>query len=316
MNKILGLIFFVVVLGAGAYAFSPRPLPIFPATAVNASRLLLLGVAVAGTRAIAVGERGSVVLSDDDGRSWRAVKTPTEATLTAVQFVDDRRGFAVGHDAVILMTEDAGATWVQVHAAPDEQKPLFAVSFDNATHGIAVGAYSSAYETGDGGRTWRPLAIADGDRHFNALAGGADGKLFLAGESGMILHSDDAGRNWTSVNTPYTGSYFGTVRLAESGWLVFGLRGNVFRSNDDGERWNQVSPAGSQATLTGGTALPGGGVLLVGREGTLLSSRDRGSSFTVRKTGDGKAFAAARRLASGTCVLVGEGGATLIAPCS
>ena len=315
MNKLVGLACFLIVLGAAAFAFSPRPMPVFPATAISASRVLLLGVAAADKRAVAVGERGVIVLSDDDGRTWRLAKSPTEATLTAVYFVDSSRGFAVGHDAVILMTEDAGETWKQVHAAPDEQKPLFAVSFENALHGIAVGAYSSAYETNDGGKSWRPMAIAEGDRHFNALAGGADGKLFLAGESGMILHSDDAGRNWKSVNTPYKGSYFGIVRFAESGWLVFGLRGNVFRTNDDGERWNLVSPSSAQASLMGGTTLPGDGVLLVGREGTLLASRNRGNSFTARKTGDGKALAGALRLPSGACVLVGEGGATLIEPC-
>ena len=315
MNKLVGLVCFLVVLGAAAFAFAPRPVPVFPATAVSASRLLLLGVAGADKRAIAVGERGVILLSDDDGRNWRLAKSPTEVTLTAVYFVDSKRGFAVGYDAVILMTEDAGETWKQVHAAPDEQKPLFAVWFENPERGIAAGAYSSAYETNDGGKSWHAMAIAEGDRHFNALAGGADGKLFLAGESGMILHSDDAGRNWKSVNTPYKGSYFGIVRFAESGWLVFGLRGNVFRTNDDGERWNLVSPSSAQASLMGGTTLPGDRVLLVGREGTLLASRNRGTSFTARKTGDGKALAGTLRVPSGACVLVGEGGVSLIQPC-
>ncbi len=71
-----------------------------------------------------------------------------------------------------------------------------------------------------------------------------------------------------------------------------------------------MSPASAQASLMGGTTLPDGGVVLVGREGTLLESRDRGSSFTARKTADGKALAAVLRLPSGACVLVGEGGAT------
>ncbi len=44
-----------------------------------------------------------------------------------------------------------------------------------------------------------------------------------------------------------------------------------------------MTPAGAQASLMGGTLLPDGGVLLVGREGTLLESRDRGNSFTARK---------------------------------
>ena len=179
MNKLVGLACFLVVLGAAAFAFSPRPVPAFPATAVSASRLLLLGVAAADKRAVAVGERGVIVLSDDDGRNWRVAKSPTEATLTAVYFVDAQRGFAVGHDAVILMTEDAGETWTQVHAAPDEQKPLLAVWFENAERGIAVGAYSSFYRdhrrrqelAGDGGVRRRPaFQRARGRRRRQALS--------------------------------------------------------------------------------------------------------------------------------------------------
>ena len=242
MNKIVGLVCFLVVLGAAVFAFAPRPVPVFPATAVSASRLLLLGVAAADKRAVVVGERGVIMLSDDDGRNWRLAKSPTEVTLTAVHFVDARRGFAVGHDAVILMTEDAGETWTQVQAAPDEQKPLLAIWFENAERGIAVGAYSSFYRTIDGGKSWQATADFAGDLHFNALAGGADGKVFLVGESGMIVRSDDAGRSWTTLTTPYKGSYFGVLRVAETTWLAFGLRGNVFRSNDDGDRWNPGEP--------------------------------------------------------------------------
>ncbi len=309
MNKVVGLVAFLVVFGAAAFAFAPRPLPVFPATAASASRLLLLGVTAAGKRVIAVGERGSIVLSDDEGRTWRFAKSPTNATLTSVYFVDARRGFAVGHDAVILRTEDAGETWLQVHAAPDEQKPLFALWFENADHGIAVGAYGSFYRTADGGKSWRAETILEGDRHFNSLAGGADGKLILVGESGLMIRSLDAGRTWTPLNLPYKGSYFGVLRVADRSWIAFGLRGNVFRSNSDGDGWNQVSSIQSQASLMGGTLLPDDGVLLVGREGMLLESRDRGRSFTARKTANGEALAAALSLPSGVRVLVGEGGA-------
>jgi photosystem II stability/assembly factor-like uncharacterized protein len=315
MNKLVGLACFVVVLGAAAFAFSPRPMPVFPATAIGASRVLLLGLAAADKRAVAVGERGVILLSDDEGRNWRLAKSRTEATLTAVHFVDSRRGFAVGHDAVILVTEDAGETWKQVHAAPDEQKPLLAVWFENPERGIAVGAYSSFYRTSDGGKSWQAAAEFAGDQHFNALAGGGDGKLLLVGEAGLVARSDDAGRSWTTLTTPYKGSYFGVLRLADTAWLAFGLRGNAFRSDDDGVRWTLVSPASAQASLMGGTTLPDGGVVLVGREGAVLESRDHGKTFAARKTADGKALAAVLRLPAGACVLVGEGGATRLDSC-
>lgn len=309
MNWPAGLVLAIATFGAAAFAFAPRPLPPFPPTAVAASRLLVLDLATAGTRVVGVGERGVVLLSDDGGQRWRTARSPTTATLTAVRFVDANVGLAVGHDAVILRTEDAGATWTQVHAAPDEQRPLLAVVFVDATHAIAAGAYGAWLDSRDGGRTWQPGEPFEGDRHLNALALAADGTLIVAGESGFLARSTDAGRTFAPLATPYKGSFFGALTTPDGAWLVFGLRGNAFRSADAGATWTPVAPANATATLLGGTLLPGGGVVLVGREGAILESRDQGRSFTVHRSPDGKTLAAIRALPDGTRVLAGEGGA-------
>ena len=59
-----------------------------------APRSLLLDAVKAGDRIVVVGERGHVLLSDDQGASWRQAKVPTRATLTAVYFVDAQNGWA------------------------------------------------------------------------------------------------------------------------------------------------------------------------------------------------------------------------------
>src|SRR5688572_16714729 len=57
----------------------------------------MLAVTRAGHRLVAVGERGTVLLSDDAGASWRQARVPVQVTLTAVRFVDERTGWAAGH---------------------------------------------------------------------------------------------------------------------------------------------------------------------------------------------------------------------------
>ena len=76
-----------------------------------AARTLLQGVANAGNRIVAVGQRGHVVYSTDSGASWKQASVPVSSDLTAVFFIDDKQGWAVGHDGVILHTADGGEKW-------------------------------------------------------------------------------------------------------------------------------------------------------------------------------------------------------------
>src|SRR5439155_22896850 len=89
-----------------------RGAPALPAA--RAARALLMGIARAGGRLVAVGEHGLVVLSDDNGIAWRnAAQVPVDATLTAVRFADEKLGWAIGHLGMVLRTDDGGEHWVK-----------------------------------------------------------------------------------------------------------------------------------------------------------------------------------------------------------
>ena len=83
-----------------------------PATrSALAPRSLLNGLARAGDRVVAVGQRGHVLYSDDAGVNWQQAEVPVSSDLVAVSFPSASSGWAVGHDGVIIHTSDAGATW-------------------------------------------------------------------------------------------------------------------------------------------------------------------------------------------------------------
>src|SRR4029077_14681745 len=63
-----------------------------------ASRSLLQAVTKAGSRLIAVGQRGHIVVSSDGGKTWKQASVPVSSDLTAVFFADGMNGWAVGHD--------------------------------------------------------------------------------------------------------------------------------------------------------------------------------------------------------------------------
>lgn len=314
MTKFIGFGFSLLVFMVAAYAFSPRHAPAFPSNGISVNSLLLLDAARAGKRIVAVGERGHIVLSDDGGASWRQVTSPTQSTLTALYFLGEKNGWAVGHDSVILKSDDGGASWRQVHHAPDEQKPLLDVWFGDELNGYAMGAYGLFMETSNGGISWQQRKIFDGDTHINAFSGAsarAGSQLFIAGEAGTLLRSDDAGKTWQPLSSPYKGSFFGILPLSDNGLLTFGLRGNVFRSDDAGATWNAVE-SGTQAALMGGlvSTTTDGTVVLAGQGGVILVSRDQGKSFSLRTHASGKAMAAVLPAEKGKddLLLFGESG--------
>jgi len=308
MNKAIGIAFSLLVFLAAAYAFSPRPAPRFPPHATAVNTLLLLDAVQAGQRLVAVGERGHIVLSDDQGASWRPVASPTQATLTALYFVDAQTGWAVGHDSVILKSTDGGASWRLVHSAPDLQKPLLKVWFRDTRQGFAIGAYGLFLQSNDGGASWQPRTIAEGDKHLNAFAAHSDGKLFIAGEAGSLLRSDDAGQTWQALESPYKGSFFDILSLPDGALLVYGLRGKIFRSGDAGETWEAIESGGQDALLDG-AVLADGGIVLTGKSGSVLVSRDLGKTFSLTQHPSRKHFAALL-VAGKQALLFGESGVT------
>ncbi|MCU0758713.1 MAG: YCF48-related protein [Steroidobacteraceae bacterium] len=293
-----------------------------------ATRSLLLDVERAGQRLVAVGERGHVLLSDDDGRSWRQARlVPSRTMLTAVAFADERRGWAVGHDELILHTRDGGETWSRQHWAPESQQPLLDVWFADAARGFAVGAYQTLLATTDGGASWtrRPFEPAplprsgppDPDQefapeyHLNAIAGQGS-RLWIAAEAGQLYRSDDGGASWRSLPSPYGGSFFGLLPLSAEAVLAFGLRGNLYRSDDGGEAWRKLE-TGTTAMLTDGVALGGGRLAIVGLSGTVLLSADAGETWRLRQQPDRRGLGAALLAADGALVAVGEEGVRRIA---
>ena len=79
-----------------------------------AARALINGLAQAAERLVAVGQRGHVLLSDDQGKSWRQAEVPSSSDLVAVAFATPTQGWAVGHDGIVLRSADAGASWTRV----------------------------------------------------------------------------------------------------------------------------------------------------------------------------------------------------------
>jgi photosystem II stability/assembly factor-like uncharacterized protein len=289
-----------------------------PAIAVKSPEsTALLSAAHAGTRLVAVGARGVVVLSDDGGKTWRqAAVVPVRSTLTAVTFIDSERGWAVGHNGVVLATDDAGEHWRVQRFVADVDRPLFSVRFLDRQRGVAVGLWSLVLATSDGGASWREVKVAappEGgktDRNLFSLFADKAGTLYVAAERGTVLRSQDAGQTWQYLETGYKGSLWVGMALEEGGLLVAGMRGSLYRSDDRGNTWRAID-SGSKSSLTG-IATEGSKVTVVGLDGVVATSDDGGRTFRATQRPDRLALTAVLSAADGRVITFSKQG--IVAP--
>lgn len=275
-----------------------------------AAKALLTAGARAGDQLVAVGYRGHVLRSADQGRTWTQVIVPTRALLTGVSFPDAQHGWAVGHDGVILATADGGKTWVRQDSGKDLETVLLDVLFLNAERGFAVGAYGKFLQTSDGGRTWAVAKPSEDEVHYNRITASPGGYLYLAGESGLLLVSRDRGNTWVKADVPYDGSLFGALPLETGRVLLHGLRGHILRSDDHGGTWTE-EPNPVEVLIMGACRLGNGALVLGGQGGNFFISRDDGVTFKHWKPADfGTSVASVLDAGDGAVLALGEAGAT------
>jgi len=277
------LILAMLALSSASEAQAFRDVLDTPASvSAAAPKGLLNGLARAGTRVVAVGQRGHIVYSDDAGRTWMQAAVPVSSDLVAVAFPNASLGWAVGHDGVILHSADSGATWTRQldgrSPGQNAENPLLDVWFENERNGFAVGAFNLLLRTNDGGRTWESWSDrSDNPKGLHLYAIRAVGDdVYIAGEQGLLLKLDAHAARFRALELPYKGTLFGITGSAKS-LLVFGLRGNAFRSVDRGRSWQKIE-TGLQVGVTGG-ATDAGRMVLVSNAGHVLVSKDDGASF-------------------------------------
>jgi photosystem II stability/assembly factor-like uncharacterized protein len=279
-------------------------------------RLLMDIVKIHNGRLLTVGERGHVLISDDNGNSWRQVQVPTQTLLTKLYFIDEKIGWAVGHQQMILKTTDAGETWlVQNQSDSLDQPAIFDIWFADSKSGIAVGAYGLFLTTDDGGETWSEVyqeSLEDpeiGFPHFYSVAFEKKSqKLFLAAELGLLAVSNDFGNTWTKLESPYNGSFFHISALTNGVLVTMGLRGHLFRSSDLGESWQAVETgtfSGLQNLLVSGHRNK---LIIVGSNGTQLVSDDNAKSVRLIQRSDRVHLSGAVETADNQLLLVGNSG--------
>ena len=234
------------------------------------------------------GAAATVMRTDDGGATWAVVAagaaTSSGSIGSNITASDRDTLWATSNDfdngptqALLAVSRDGGVTWTDARLpglAPGTQPPngpmVAMPSFFTPTGGLLVGGRgtgSSVFMTSDGGRSW----VARGSVPAGPAAYVGSGSLVaLDSQTGVVLHTSDAGAHWTS--TPATGlpnpaNLFGLVfaddrhgaAIVESTAYNAGY-GALILTSDGGATWAvpdlvppgpvpSAAPAGDEATV-------------------------------------------------------------------
>jgi photosystem II stability/assembly factor-like uncharacterized protein len=170
-----------------------------------------------------------ILYSDDQGKTWTQAKVPTRQLLTAVFFVDDKHGWAVGHDAQILASADGGATWSKQF---EDLKREARCSTSGSRTSTRLCRRRLRRVAGNHRRRqhWEDVSdrLDNEDQfHLNAIAAVKDAGLFIVGEQGSMFRSRTGARPGKNSRA-LRGSLFGVIGTAQAQTLLaYGLRGNL-----------------------------------------------------------------------------------------
>lgn len=276
------------------------------------SKSLILDIADGANRAVAVGERGHILVSETRRGDWRQIEgVPTRSNLTSVSAVGDRV-VAVGHDGVILLSTDGGLTWTRKRLAPfvpdnmdlKNGAPLLDVLMYDENNGYAVGAYSLLLKTSDGGESWQSINIL----------GKSDEEVLDSQETDDAMASDE---NWTfdesdlDLDEETDPHLNGIARTGDGSFMIVAERGAAFRSTDDGATWERIQLP-YEGSMFGVIGFEGRHVLAFGLRGNVYESFDLGDNWNKLETGTELSLMGGTGWQGGGAALVGANGAVLV----
>ena len=302
-----------VVPWSASYAAKYDVLELPAVPSALASKTLIFAIRKFGDRYFAVGHRGHILFSDDGGDSWTQAEVPVRSSLLDIYFPSPELGWAVGHEGVILHSSDSGKTWVK--------------QYDGVRYGVEGKAFYEEMAAADPNDTLFPYLV--GEMDF-AISQGADKPLFkirmhtptsghALGAYGMILRTEDGGKNWSPVlHTMENDSFFhyfdyaplpGERQFFLSGEAGLFLVGDATLENAGAKQIHSVPWEGSFFTSS---ATADDAIVMGGLRGRMFRTEDVGQSWTVVEKPETSSMVDSTRLDNGNLVFVGIAGEILL----
>lgn len=250
-------------------------------------------------RGWAAGSKGTLLRTEDGGRTWKASASSTDDVVRDIFFVDPQNGWLVCEvnqyqlktldepRGYLMRTTDGGDKWTRVEIKGfDIDSVLVRAVFSRGGRGWAFGEGGAIFTTRDAGETW--VRLRSPTRRL--LLGGAffdDDRGWLVGAGATIIQTSDGGDTWYQSSLPgvektarFNATSFFDNRV---GWAV-GSGGIVYRTTNGGRTW-QRQESGVDVDLFDVKFVDAQEGWAVGSEGTIIHTTNGGGTWTSERSG-------------------------------
>lgn len=184
----------------------------------------------------------------NSGNNWIQVYSQTGGYINGINMISQSIGFAFGDPISniwnILVTSDAGVTWLNHPLAPSAQ--VSEVGFDNCSQvslpfmwfGASLG---SVYRTTNNGLNWTSHPTPGINTYVFALHFNSQ-SLGLASAQTMVK-STDGGFTYAALPVPGAGNINGIEGAGTDFWYIRGQ--SIYRSTNSGDNWALLHTAAS-----------------------------------------------------------------------
>jgi photosystem II stability/assembly factor-like uncharacterized protein len=258
---------------------------------------------------LAVGAKGTILSSLDQGETWEPRTSNTKANLFDVAFIDQGKGyflpFAVGDNGTILRGSYDGKTWTALTSGVTTT--LRAVWGYDSTRIFAAGDKGVLLVSEDNGYTWKKLKSGV-KQNLTGIATPSMTEVYIIGTEKTLLYSSD-GKKFAKKKQPISWSEKDKPEESPKIWSttsgdlwISGANNSIFFSADKGKTWS--NPPVSDKPKSGCVRY------VINSDAQLLCSADNISWGKQEVMKDAKLRAAAG-LDAKTSYAVGDGGLML-----
>ncbi|MBU3947870.1 MAG: hypothetical protein KJ826_06580 [Proteobacteria bacterium] len=273
----LWLVIFILVLGIGHPVLSGQDIK-SPVQLDFGPRLYLYNfygiIALGENKVCAVGNSGTIIISEDGGKNWQIQKSGVDTELFDVRFSDSQKGWAVGREGTILRTDDGGKSWYSLKSPLETT--LLSLSVVDENNIWAVGEWGTILHSADG-KTWE-IQNEKVDKIYQKVFFTDSMHGWIAGEFGVILHTEDGGTNWKPQINPLENVTLFSIffKDTQTGWIT-GMDGHILSTDNGGAKWTELKSPTTKTMFD--INVIGNTGWAFGLEGTYILSKDGGITW-------------------------------------